>query len=68
MFFNLLQPVFHVFKSMFRSAVVNDDDPICPFVVLLSNGLKPFLPGSVPHLELNSLVIDRDFLDSEVDS
>jgi hypothetical protein len=65
---NLLEPVLYVVERLLVCAIVNQDDPHRALVVSLSDRSKSLLPGRVPYLQLNPLVIDVDLLYLEVDA
>lgn len=62
----LLEPIRNVVESSLISAIVNQDDPHGSLVVSLSDGAEPLLPSCVPHLQLDPLIIDINFLNFEV--
>ncbi len=57
MLVNLLEPVLDVIESLLVSAVIDEDDAHSSFVIGLRNGSEALLTCSVPHLQLNFLVI-----------
>lgn len=65
---DLLEPVGDVIEGLLVSAVVDQNDPHCTLVVGLSDRAETLLPGSVPHLQLHTLVIYIDLLYLEVDA
>ncbi len=65
---NLLQPVSYVIECELLCAVKHKNYAHCPFVVCLGDCTKSFLSSSVPDLQFNSLVINRDSLNFEIDS
>jgi hypothetical protein len=64
----LLKPIGNVIEGLLVSAVVNQDDSHGSLVVGLSDSPESLLACSVPHLQLDSLVVNVDLLDLEVDS
>ena len=68
MSFNLLEPIDDVAKSALFSAIVNQDYAHGTLVVCLRNCSEALLSGSVPHLQLNSLILHVDRLDLEVNA
>ena len=68
MCFDLLEPVLDVVKGGLLGAVVDEDDTHGALVVGLRDCPKSFLACGVPDLEFDSLVLDRDGFDLEVDA
>ena len=66
--FDLLEPVLDVVKGGLLGAVVNEDDAHGALVVGLRDRPKSFLAGGIPDLEFDSLVLDGDGFDLEVDA
>ena len=62
----LLEPIRNVVESSLISAIVNQDDPHSSLVVSLGDGAEPLLASCVPHLQLDPLIIDINFLNFEV--
>ena len=56
----LLQPVLDVIKSALLGAIINKNDSHGAFIVGLGDRTEAFLPRSIPHLELHSLVLHVD--------
>lgn len=65
---NFLEPVLNVLKGFSVSNRVHKCNTGSTFIISLSNGLEPFLPGSVPDLHLNLNIIDINSLDLKIDS
>lgn len=68
MLINLLEPVGYVVESSLISAIVNQDDAHGSLVVSLGDSAEPLLSSCVPYLQLDSLVIDGNFLDFKVNA
>ena len=68
MLINLLKPVGYVVESSLISAIVNQDDAHGSLVVSLGDSAEPLLSSCVPYLQLDSLVIDVNFLDFKVNA
>jgi hypothetical protein len=64
----LADPVTHRIKGFFRCAVVSEDHTVGLVEVLHCHCAETFLPGRVPHQQLNVLTIDLHILDLEVDT
>ena len=65
---NLLEPVGNIVKCLLFSAVVDENDTHSTLVICLGNRAETLLAGSIPHLELDALILDVDGLDLEVDT
>jgi hypothetical protein len=61
-------PIFNSSEGLSVSDVVGNDDTVSSFIVTRSNGLESVLSCCVPDLEFNSLSVDIDGSDFEVDS
>jgi len=68
MLVDLLEPVLNVVECLLVGAVVNEYYAHRAFVVGLSDRAESFLPSRVPHLQLDSLVLDIDLLYLEIDT
>lgn len=68
MLINLLEPVGNVVESSLISAIVDQDDAHGSLVVGLGDSAEPFLASCVPHLQLDPLLIDVNFLDFKVNA
>ena len=68
MHFDLFDPVFDIVEGGSIIDCVGEDDAHGSFVVGLSDGLEPFLPGSIPYLEPNFFLIYFDCFDFEIDA
>lgn len=68
MLINLLEPVGYVVESSLISAIVNQDNAHGSLVVSLGDCAEPLLSSCVPYLQLDSLVIDVNFLDFKVNA
>lgn len=68
MLINLLEPVGNVVESSLISAIVNQDNAHGSLVVSLGDCAEPLLSSCVPYLQLDSLVIDVNFLDFKVNA
>ena len=68
MLINLLEPVGNVVESSLISAIVDQDDPHGSLVVGLGDSAEPLLASCVPHLQLDPLLIDVNFLDFKVNA
>ena len=68
MLINLLEPVGNVVESSLISAIVNQDNAHGSLVVSLGDCAEPLLSSCVPYLQLDSLVIDINFLDFKVNA
>jgi hypothetical protein len=68
MLVNLLQPVLDVVESCFLRAIVHQYYSHCSLIIRLRDCSESFLPCSVPHLELYSLVPHRNGLDLKVNT
>ena len=68
MLINLLGPVGYVVESSLISAIVNQDNAHGSLVVSLGDCAEPLLSSCVPYLQLDSLVIDVNFLDFKVNA
>ena len=66
--FDLLKPIDDVAKGALLGAVVDENYAHGSFVVGLRNCSEALLSSSVPHLQLDALVLHIDGLDLEVDS
>jgi hypothetical protein len=65
---NLLEPVGNVVESSLISAIVNQDNAHGSLVVSLGDCAEPLLSSCVPYLQLDSLLIDVNFLDFKVNA
>ena len=65
---NLLQPVLDIVKCRLLGAIVDENDAHCALIICLSDCAEAFLPGSVPHLQLDALVLHINRLYLEVDT
>lgn len=55
----LLDPkLFQVLKRFRIVNIANQNNCICAFIIRLGNSSEPFLPSSVPNLQLNKLLTD----------
>ena len=68
MLLNLLQPLGDVVEGLLLGAIVHEDDSHGALVVSLGNCAESFLPSGVPNLEFDSLILDVDCLDFEIDA
>ncbi len=64
----LLKPIRNVFESSQISAIVYQDDPHGSPIVSSGDSAEPFLASCAPHLKLDSLIFDVNFLDFEVNA
>ena len=64
---NLQYPVDHVIEAVQVRHVVHQQDTVRAAVVRSVNAPEPFLPGSVPYLQLHLEVVDSHGLEFEVD-
>ena len=64
--FDLLNPPTNVLKALFVIDCIGQNDASRPLVVSLGNIAKPFLPGSIPNLQLHLSLIDVDRLQLKV--
>ena len=64
----LLKPIGNVVESSLISAIVYQDDPHGSLIVSLGDSAEPFLASCVPNLQLDSLIVDVNFLDFEVNA
>ena len=64
----LLQPILNVVEGLLFSAVINQDDSHGSLVVSLGDCSESFLSSSVPNLQLDSLLVDIDGLNLEVNA
>ena len=62
----LLEPIRNVVESSLVSAIVDEDDPHGSLVVSLGDSAEPLLASCVPHLQLDPLIIDINFLNFKV--
>ncbi len=61
-------PVEHALEGLFTGEVKDYQGDIAVPDVDRDEGAEPFLPGSVPELEFDWLVVDAGVLGEEVDS
>ena len=67
-FLDLAEPRVDVVEGVPVSDVVHQDDSVGPFVVGGCYGFEPFLPSGVPDVQLDSVVLDSQVFDFEIDS
>jgi hypothetical protein len=65
---NLLEPVGNVVESSLISAIVDQDNAHGSLVVSLGDCAESLLASCVPHLQLDPLLIDVNFLDFKVNA
>ena len=65
---NLFEPIHNVSESARLSTIVNENDSHSTLVVGLRDCSETLLPGGVPHLQFNSLILHIDCFDLEVDA
>jgi hypothetical protein len=68
MLVNLFEPVLYVVKGLLVSAVINENNSHGSLVISLSNSSESLLASSVPNLQLDSLIINIDFLDLKINT
>ena len=68
MHFDLFDPVFDVVEGGSIIDCVGEDDAHGSFVVGLSDGLEPFLPGSIPNLQFDPRITHIKYFRLEVDA
>ena len=66
MLLDLSQPGLDICEGLHVRAVIDQYDAHRSFVIGLCDRPKSFLAGCVPDLELDSFVVDVNFLDLEV--
>jgi hypothetical protein len=64
--FYLAQPILDIIERVFLGHIVDKQNAHCSLIVCLGDGPKPFLPGSIPYLQLHVLVLDFDGFYSKV--
>jgi hypothetical protein len=60
--FDFVHPIFGFLEALPVGDIVDDDDSVGDFVVGLRQSLVLLLASSVPDLDLDSFVLDGDFL------
>ncbi len=68
MTFDLFQPICYVIEWELRRTIKYKNDTHGAFVISLCDCSEAFLASSVPDLKLNSLIVNKNCLDFEIDA
>lgn len=52
--------IFDVFKTLFLSDIVDNDDGMCAFIIGAGDSPKSLLPSGIPYLQFDDVSADCD--------
>ena len=67
MFNQFSEPFLTVFEALSTRDIVHENRALCCPIVTVTDGTITFLPWSVPHIRLHLLILQLNFLCSELD-
>lgn len=65
---DFVQPVLDILETLSIGDVINQNDSISSFIVSGGNGFESFLPGGIPDMELDGLVVALYVSNLEINS